>query len=193
MSLIECHECHLPISDKATKCPHCGYPVLVTKAKASIPRLLCYFIVWPTIAVFQFLRYITRRLIKPSIVILFIVSSLILFKNYYFISQAESLAWTACQSTLGKDISINETWADPKRVPVPSSIHWYRLESRVGDFFDLDIFDFYQPYVWGRIDIYGLDKNEYIWVCTPHIEKGSFFSKQPYNSDRILRIKQIEN
>ena len=25
MALIECKNCHNSISDKATKCPHCGY------------------------------------------------------------------------------------------------------------------------------------------------------------------------
>jgi len=30
MALIQCHECHGQVSDRARTCPHCGAPVLAT-------------------------------------------------------------------------------------------------------------------------------------------------------------------
>ena len=34
MALIKCPECNKEVSDKASSCPHCGYPLLVSEGKA---------------------------------------------------------------------------------------------------------------------------------------------------------------
>ena len=34
MSLVKCPECGREISDKATACPHCGFPIAVNKSNA---------------------------------------------------------------------------------------------------------------------------------------------------------------
>ena len=207
MPLIQCPECGAPISDKATKCPKCGHPVLVARVQTNIPKMYRRFICQPAIMVFRAFRNLVRQLVKPVITFLFLISFSIFLKNYYFISQAENLAWKACQSIQGKDISFEELIIKKsssgvsasyeyemvlKHVTVPEKIVWHKLESRADSIFDIDNFDFDFPYIAAFIDIIGRSENGKLWVCTPLIERKGFYSMQPYKFNKIFRIEMLD-
>jgi len=207
MSLIQCPECDAPISDKATKCPMCGYPVLATSVQKNIPKMYRRFIYQPVIMVFRAFRHLVRKFVKPVIAFLFLISFLIFLKNYYFISQAENLAWKACESTHGKDISFEDLIKKKsssgvstsyeyeivlKHVTVPEKIVWYKLESRVDSIFHIDNFDFDFPYIAATIDIIGLSESGKLWECTPLIDKKGGYSMRPYKIDKIFRIEMLD-
>ena len=43
MALIDCKECHQPVSDTAQLCPHCGAPVRISIAHAVDPKAAMTF------------------------------------------------------------------------------------------------------------------------------------------------------
>jgi len=199
VALINCPDCNELISDKANACPNCGHPFFADKLSRNARDLSTK----ATQGLLKARNYskenkgkaikILKKISKLAVLLMVLISSLIILKNYYFLKIAEDVVIDACKSYIGKTFtyssySWNESLKKSDRqeitVKVPEDIDWSEIENKA--WFQ---YNFRVPYIGWTIKVFGATPSGIRWQCLPYIrhDPGSYF--HPYRLEMMTQLQ----
>ena len=192
MAIINCPECSNSVSDKATVCPRCGYPILTSRIRKNLSEFLRIYLYVRLLTLIKFVGRFINKIIKTLILLISLLIIFISSKNYYFTPLVENFALQSCIAASGTTIKAHNGYFYREDVQVPGDLTWTHFNSRVGGILDWKNFNFELPGVGSKIDVKGRDEANNPWSCTPYIVSRSMFGKEPYSLHGYVWLHQSE-